>query len=601
MPHVLIIDDLAICRDPIELALKSRGFQTSTAGSGREAFFEMYQRRPDAVLLDVTMPEMDGLSVLRAIRRNPQFCDVPVVLLTERCDSATVLEAVRHSISGYILKSGFTVDGLVAALAKCIPDARARPARPSRRDRVASSAPDAPAEPVASSPRAARAIPTPQRRAGGYLTPGHDGLDDLHPIITRKELRDIVSHGLELRPLSATVQQVIALTGNANCSVDDVSHVVAQDQALSVRLLKTANSTAFARGKPVDTVKVAIQRLGIHEVRHLAATLAVLDEFTGAVSEHLDAQLFWEHSISCGVIARELAERVGFGKPDDCFLWGVLHDVGRLILIDHVPDLYARIWETADERSLPLVSVERHMLTLDHGDILARALEHWRFSNDFIVPVVNHHRTVVQLRRLGDAHMQGAAIVSAANVIAHALMLGDSGDRTVYDASDVFEILDLRELVIDDFRATVETRIKDIKHALLARSDAGRWPDYAQEVRDSLRWPARPLFVAGSAGDQVFRAFFQRLSGPDTEDRPNVAVMVCGRDSPFETQLRRLIKLEAEAEVPLPILVIALDKSAETAAAPGRTIAVCQAPLNIGLFVRALNDVLSRAPVACAD
>jgi len=600
MPHVLIIDDLAICRDPIELALKVHGFQTSTAASGREAFFAMDQARPDVVLLDVTMPEMDGLSVLRAIRRNPQFADLPVVLLTDRADSGTVLEAARHRISGYILKSSFTVAALMDTLTRCVSP---RPATPSAPVPAASGAaptkgPPAGRPEASASPRPTPRPPPPKSR--GSASRGRDCLDDLRPIIARQELRDVVSHGLELRPLSATVHQVMALTTNANCSVDDVSHAVAQDQALSVRLLKTANSTAFTRGKPVDTVKVAVQRLGIQEVRHLVTTLAVLDEFTGSISEQLDARLFWEHSVSCGVIARDLAERAAFPRADDCFLWGVLHDVGRLILIDHAPELYNRVWEVAHERSIPLVSVERHMLTLDHGDILARALEHWRFPNDFITPVVNHHRTVPQLRRLGADHMRGAAIVAAANRIAHALLLGDSGDRMVYPADDLVEVAGLKDLNIDQIRKSVDDQLKDLKVALLARGESTPWPDSVGQLRDSIGASVRPFFVGSDSPADTVRAFFHRLAELDPEEPPNVAVIPCGRNLPFDAGMRRLATLEEETCTPLPILIIALDRTAETATPPGRATAVCRAPLNVGLCVQALNELLCPEHAAAA-
>ena len=145
------------------------------------------------------------------------------------------------------------------------------------------------------------------------------------------------------------------------------------DQALAMRVLRMANSAVYARGKIINNLPTAVQRIGITEIRNVALTLGVVHQYQGRLSQFVDPWLFWEHSIACGLLAHAIGKQCSGASRDNLFLWGVLHDLGRLILLDHAAEAYTRVLETAESIERPIEVIERKMLLVDHCEILARA------------------------------------------------------------------------------------------------------------------------------------------------------------------------------------------------------------------------------------
>jgi CheY-like chemotaxis protein len=117
---VLIVDDSAICREPLLAALKLKGFQAKGAADGEAALASIRSEIPDLVVLDVMMPEMDGWSVLRALRRNPLFNSLPVILLTAMVDNHCVTLARELGVREYLLKEQFSIEDLYARIRRVL-------------------------------------------------------------------------------------------------------------------------------------------------------------------------------------------------------------------------------------------------------------------------------------------------------------------------------------------------------------------------------------------------------------------------------------------------------------------------------------------------
>ena len=113
MSLILVVDDVAAIREPIAASLKLAGYATATAANGAEALALVHQEKPDLILLDVSMPVMDGISFLRALRAHTSTAAVPVIPLTADSDRARVLEAARMGAKEYLLKSTFSLPDLL--------------------------------------------------------------------------------------------------------------------------------------------------------------------------------------------------------------------------------------------------------------------------------------------------------------------------------------------------------------------------------------------------------------------------------------------------------------------------------------------------------
>ena len=128
MPKVMVVDDTDSVREPVVRLLRREGYETVWASSGAEALAAIDEADPDLVLLDFMMPDMDGLTMLERLRRNPLRKDVPVVMMTAVLDRETVRRAQDLGAKEYLVKSHFTVDLMLETIRQHL---RKNPANPA--------------------------------------------------------------------------------------------------------------------------------------------------------------------------------------------------------------------------------------------------------------------------------------------------------------------------------------------------------------------------------------------------------------------------------------------------------------------------------------
>lgn len=132
MSRILIVDDMPNSREALAKLLQNRGYETDVAGNGAEGLVRLKRNKPDLIVLDQMMPEVDGLTFLAGIRRFPKYKDLPVIMLTGLTDRSCHLKAQTLGVKECLTKSEFTGKELVDCVAKHLPEAQP--------DRVAVSA-----------------------------------------------------------------------------------------------------------------------------------------------------------------------------------------------------------------------------------------------------------------------------------------------------------------------------------------------------------------------------------------------------------------------------------------------------------------------------
>lgn len=109
MGLIMVVDDMAMVREPMAMSIRSAGFQAICATDGVDALAKFKTQRPDAILLDMEMPIMNGLEFLRILRALPEGVRVPVICLTAHGNRNCVEEAVKLGAQDYILKTRFSM------------------------------------------------------------------------------------------------------------------------------------------------------------------------------------------------------------------------------------------------------------------------------------------------------------------------------------------------------------------------------------------------------------------------------------------------------------------------------------------------------------
>ena len=127
---ILVAEDDAGVRDLVRTRLSMAGYDVHTAKTGVEAMRRIFDLRPQAIILDINMPELDGFGVLEAMKAHWKEARIPILVLTARHASEDIQRAVALGAKDYLAKP-FTESQLLARVARLIrpPTAAAAPVR----------------------------------------------------------------------------------------------------------------------------------------------------------------------------------------------------------------------------------------------------------------------------------------------------------------------------------------------------------------------------------------------------------------------------------------------------------------------------------------
>lgn len=556
MTTILVVDDMELFREPIAAALRSRGFEVKTAGDGHSALRLARNQPLDLVLLDLAMPGMDGLSVLASMRADSRLKDLPVILLTAVADRDYVIRAGKLGAKYYLLKTQFSIDQLVDRAKLVLAESTAR------RERSVESGPS-PQQPLSDEkktpPKPSSTDSLVEPVVISSATPGDPlaALKAIKPLIKRSEMYDRIDGAGELQALSPTVSKVIKLTERESSTAEEIARAIKQDSAMAIKILRLANSVAFARGQIVDTVDRAVARLGVSEIRQAMLNLNVIQHF-GATNMcgRVNIGRFWEHSIACGIIAAQIATRRAPEEADIAFTMGLVHDLGRLLFMQELGDTYEQVLDTAERLGLPLEHVESRLLMVSHAEVMDRLLHAWHFPKELIDPVVFHHLPLADIRHMAAKRFHEVVTLALADRLCHALLIGDSGNRVLYPIEDYCEALGIDAEVIAHIEQIALDETSDLKLGLMTESSDEGWIDAREEVRGQLPDGFRPLVVSEKPVFDSVRIWCDQLCVAGNEE-PTIAIVHAFLAASLPGLLDRLAKLEREEGVAdLPLLVI---------------------------------------------
>ena len=273
---------------------------------------------------------------------------------------------------------------------------------------------------------------------------------------------DVVRNLDDLPSLPAVVMELLNSIDQDDVDISVLAKKVSYDQALTAKTLRLANSSLYGLQVKVTTIQQAITYLGFQTTRNLITAAAVTGCFAEGHCPGFDHKAFWRHSIATAACAKVLARQMRFNQ-DYAFTAGLLHDIGRLVLVSCFPNQYSITLAYREEHDCYLLEAERKMLGVDHVDAGMALAEHWNFSDTMRLAIGGHH----------DPEAPGAgflaAIIHVADAIVHALDLAQVRDDLVPPVSTVaWTALGLdEEIYLQLFRET-ELQYEEISMVLLS-------------------------------------------------------------------------------------------------------------------------------------
>lgn len=207
------------------------------------------------------------------------------------------------------------------------------------------------------------------------------------------KVKTIVRQIFSLSPPASVVHKVMALVQNPNSSINELSHIIAYDPALTANLLKMANSSYFGRIERIDSVHQACAYLGMNQVIDLVFMNAIAENLASAQTGYdLSKGELWQNSVLSALIARELAEKKKIPQVHLIFTATLLKDIGKIILSQFVNDSFTEINTLVTDQGYSFKEAEKKVLGIDHAELGAMVARIWQFSPLMEDIIRNHHR-----------------------------------------------------------------------------------------------------------------------------------------------------------------------------------------------------------------
>ena len=255
--------------------------------------------------------------------------------------------------------------------------------------------------------------------------------------------------GLEMEKLPSLphiLVKMLEVCHDDNADFQQISRIVAQDAAITGRVLALANSPLYSSASTVNTLERALLVLGTDTLKTLIITVAVQQFFSNFGKQHTTyLKRFWKQSLSCALLSKSFAALTNFALPEQAYLAGLLHNVGSLVLQSQFPERYHNMLDTlADSGELGIVQAEEREFGVNHCNLGAELLASWGLDQFTCDAVRYHHELLPQVR---DAHHL-VKLVNLSAVLAEDEALGDNNSFLAADTLFGLTVPLTREIVL---------------------------------------------------------------------------------------------------------------------------------------------------------
>ncbi len=313
MKTILVVDDMPIIRDPIAAMLGTAGYRALSAGNGSDALTLVRSDGADLILLDVTMPGMDGLTFLRRLRSDPTTAKIPVIMLSGEEDREDIVRAGKLGIQGYVLKSSFSLKDLLQRVRNQM-EAKplVAPADSSTKQNSGQ-----PATFTGTNTRYGSGIPRmgyhreAELACGGAIAGDRTRFTCARPDPDARGVHSTGRAALQGKTLSGVAAQVISMAASPRGEIGDLATLVSRDAMLTARILQAANSAVYRTARPASTVADAVRQIGFSGVRNIAASIGIYDAMPVSSADGFNPLLCWRHSFAVATLCERLAAAGG--------------------------------------------------------------------------------------------------------------------------------------------------------------------------------------------------------------------------------------------------------------------------------------------------
>ena len=260
------------------------------------------------------------------------------------------------------------------------------------------------------------------------------------------KVKQVVSNIRNLPTPPIVFHQIQKVINQPSASAADIASILAEDPAMSVKVLKLTNSAFYGLAREIESVKEAVVIVGMEAIKNLVLSASVLDMFKGDNIDQEYQEKFWRHSLATGFCSRLLARKVrkrGIVDADAAFSAGLLHDVGKIVIACFLP---AERKQYLDERARDRVSldheIEERLFGYSHAQVGSFLAAQWKLPRKLADAISCHHAP-----QLTEVEEPIAYIVALADFISK---------DTFYDKDERYLVGEAEQPVLDYLQVTSE-------------------------------------------------------------------------------------------------------------------------------------------------
>lgn len=259
---------------------------------------------------------------------------------------------------------------------------------------------------------------------------------------TLKVLEDLP----ELPSMPAVVSRAIEMLDDPNTNLNQLSDILSKDVAITLQILKLVNSAYYSFPTRITTINKALALLGFNSVKSLIMSVAMKPMMMSYAGRSL-----WVHSIRCAVGARHIAKSLRYGDPDEVFIMGLLHDIGKTIMLIKNKDAYPEVQKLVDIGA-DVLETERTFYGFTHAEVGRALVEKWNLPLMIGITAEHHHNP------LGSQEVVGTSIIYVSDRICQEKLkypifkqeIIDSLDYEISDPETLRqEVFEMSQLIID--------------------------------------------------------------------------------------------------------------------------------------------------------
>ncbi len=199
-----------------------------------------------------------------------------------------------------------------------------------------------------------------------------------------------MNHAADTLPSPPAIAvKILRAVKDEESSFHDLAEIVKADPAIATKIMKTANSSFYGLAKHVDSLAQATSVIGMKALKNMALSFVIVNNFEKANDSSFDLDAFWKHSITTGVAAEIVAEKMKYNNSD-IFVSALLQNIGILIMFNSRPAETQKVFDEKRVSGKPLWEIEEKMWGFHHAEVAAQLLESWNLPESIFQPIRNH-------------------------------------------------------------------------------------------------------------------------------------------------------------------------------------------------------------------